>query len=208
MPAVSSLPLTGLGDGDANKGNQVLTIKATSSNPAAVKNVSVTYVPYANTATLNYEPVADALGASTITVTVTDNGGNGNNNGNQTTTLSFKIDVVKRPVTGYTAAMQKSVEGFGATGSYTITEEVLDGVKTLVFDCKDKFYWDGVMMNLPEELDLSQHPYLTMEVFPVDQNTIHWIWFWDVTGARNDPQQPRRRPHPAARGRQVEQVGV
>jgi trehalose/maltose hydrolase-like predicted phosphorylase len=41
------------------------------------------------------------------------------------------------------------------------------------------------MMNLPEELDLSQHPYLTMEVFPVDQSTIHWIWFWDVTGARN-----------------------
>ena len=181
----SSLPLTGLGDGDSNKGNQVLTIRATSSNPAAVKNVSVTYTPYANTATLNYEPVAGATGASTITVAVTDNGGNGNNNGYQTTTLSFKIDVVKRPLTGYVAAMQKSVEGFGATNSYTVTEEVIDGIKTLVFDCKDKFYWDGVGMNLPEELDLSEYPYLTMEVFPVDQSTIHWIWFWDVTGARN-----------------------
>ncbi|MBD0258908.1 MAG: T9SS type A sorting domain-containing protein, partial [Cytophagales bacterium] len=181
----SSLSLTGLGDGDGNKGNQVLTLAATSSNPAAVKNVSVAYVPYANTATLNYEPVAGALGASTLTVTVTDNGGNGNNNGNQTTTLSFKMDVVKRPLTGYTAAMQKSVEGFGASPTYTVTEEVIDGIKTLIFDCKDKFYWDGVSMNLPEELDLSQHPYLTMEVFPVDQSTIHWIWFWDVTGVRN-----------------------
>ncbi|HEX8529937.1 MAG TPA: hypothetical protein VF646_07930, partial [Cytophagales bacterium] len=180
----SNLALTGLGDGDGNKGNQVLTLKATSSNPAAVKNVSVAYVPYANTATLNYEPAA--LGASTITVTVTDNGGNGNNNGNQTTTLTFKIDVVKRPVTGYAATLQKSVEGFGANEKYTITEVDSAGFKALVFQCKDKFYWDGVMMNLPEELDLSENPYVTMEIFPIGQNTLHWIWFWDVTGIRND----------------------
>ena len=180
----SSLTLTGINDGD--KGNQELSISAKSSKPAIVKDVVVNYTS-GSKATLNFVPVADTTGTSTISVTLKDNGGNGANEGNDSVTVSFNITVLKRPVTGYVAALDKSTEGYSANNKYyNITEVDSAGFKALVFEVTDKTYWDGVWMNLPEELDLSENPYVTMEVYPVEENTLHWIWLYDVNGVRNN----------------------
>lgn len=179
----STLTLTGINDGD--KVQQQLSISASNSNPAIVSNVFVTYTSGAN-ATLHYTPVADTTGTSTITLKVKDDGGTSSNEGDDSTVITFDITVLKRPVTGYVATLQKSIEGFNGNEKYEITEVDSGNFKALVFKCTDKFYWDGVIMNLPQELDLSQHPYLTMEVYPIGQNTLHWLWFYDVTGRRNE----------------------
>lgn len=181
----SSVVLTGLGDGDKNA-NQSLNITAANSNAAVITNVTVNYQPGSNTATLHYTPVADTTGTATVTVRVTDNGANNNNQGNASIEMSFDIHVLRRPVTGYVATLSKEIEGFSGNEKYTITEVDSGGFKALVFNATDKFYWDGVIMQLPEELDLSENPYLTMEVFPVGQNTLHWLWFYDASGIRND----------------------
>jgi O-glycosyl hydrolase len=179
----STLALTGIDDGDRVR--QSLSITATNSNPAIVGNVFVDYSS-GNNATLHYTPVADTTGTSTISVKVKDNGGNASNEGNDSTVISFNITVLKRPVTGYVATLQKSIEGFNGNEKYEITEVDSGSFKALVFKCTDKFYWDGVIMNLPQELDLSKHPYLTMEIYPIGQNTLHWLWFYDVNGQRNE----------------------
>lgn len=180
----STLTLTGINDGDRNR-DQPLSITATNSNPAIVSNVFVTYTSGAN-ATLHYTPVADTTGTSTVTVKLKDDGGNPANEGDDSTVISFDITVLRRPVTGYVATLQKSIEGFNANEKYEITEVDSGSFKALVFKCTDKFYWDGVIMNLPEELDLSQHPYLTMEIYPIGQNTLHWLWFYDANSQRNE----------------------
>jgi O-glycosyl hydrolase len=179
----STLALTGINDGDRVR--QSIAVTATNSNPAVVSNVFIDYSPGSN-ATLHYTPVADTTGTSTITIKVKDDGGTASNEGDDSTVISFDITVLKRPVTGYVATLQKSIEGFNGNEKYEITEVDSGSFKALVFKCTDKFYWDGVIMNLPQELDLSQHPYLTMEVYPIGQNTLHWLWFYDVTGQRNE----------------------
>jgi len=177
----TNIQLTGISDGDNSK--QKLTITAENSNPSVVSNLAVNYVS-GNKAVLSYSPLA--LGASTITIKVKDNGGNGSNEGNDSAGFSFNITVLNRPVTGYIATLEKSVEGYEGNEKYNITEVDSAGFKALVFKATDKFYWDGVIMNLPEELDLSQHPYLTMEIYPIGQNTLHWMWFYDNSGSRNE----------------------
>lgn len=74
---VNSVTLTGISDADLN--TQVLTINATSSNPALVPNPTVNFVQSGvipstalQTATLVFNPAANQLGTSTITVTVSD----------------------------------------------------------------------------------------------------------------------------------------
>ena len=181
----SEITITGISDGDS-KVSQSLTITATSSNPATVMDVSIAYQPGSDTASLQYTPAQDTTGTSTITIVIQDNGGSNSNQGNTSTEMSFNIDVLSRPVTGYVATLDKNVEGFNGNDKYTITEVDSSDFKALVFQASDKFYWDGVIMNLPQELDLSEHPYLTMEVYPVGQNTYHWLWFYDVTEKRND----------------------
>lgn len=179
----STLALTGIDDGD--RARQQLTITASNSNPAIVSNVFVDYSS-GGAATLHYTPVADTTGTSTITIKVKDEGGSQSNEGDDSTIISFDITVLKRPVTGYVATLQKSIEGFNGNDKYEITEVDSGSFKALVFKCTDKFYWDGVIMNLPQELDLSQHPYLTMEIYPIGQNTQHWLWFYDANGRRNE----------------------
>jgi O-glycosyl hydrolase len=181
----SSITLTGIDDGDKNA-EQSLTVTAANSNPAIVNDVRVDFQPGSNDAILYYTPVADTTGTTTITVTIADNGANNNNQGNASIEMSFNIHVLRRPVTGYVATLSKAVEGFSGNEKYAITEVDSGGFKALVFTATDKFYWDGVTMNLPEELDLSENPYLTMEVFPIGENTLHWLWFYDVNGIRND----------------------
>lgn len=57
---------------------QVITITATSSDPAVIPNPTITYSSPDATGTLSFTPVTDAFGDVTITVNVMDDGGTAN----------------------------------------------------------------------------------------------------------------------------------
>ncbi len=71
---------------------QVLTVTATSSNPALIPNPTITYTSPAANGTLAFTPAANQTGMAVITVTVTDNGGTANGGVNMIT-QSFTVTV-------------------------------------------------------------------------------------------------------------------
>ena len=83
----------GLGDT-----GQLVTVSATSSNPALIPNPAVTYTNFDSfgnpntTGSLSYIPVPNASGTATITVTVMDNGGTANG-GINTFSQTFTVTV-------------------------------------------------------------------------------------------------------------------
>ncbi|HEY2415962.1 MAG TPA: Ig-like domain-containing protein [Pirellulaceae bacterium] len=71
---------------------QVITITATSDNPALIPNPNVSYTSPFIAGSLSYTPAADRFGTANITVTVKDNGGTANN-GIDTITRTFAVVV-------------------------------------------------------------------------------------------------------------------
>lgn len=63
--------LSGIGSGAPNE-QQVLTVTATSSNPAIIPQPTVSYVSPSPSATVSFTPAPNATGAATITVKVND----------------------------------------------------------------------------------------------------------------------------------------
>ncbi len=82
-----SIALTGITSGSPNE-NQTLTVTAVSSNPALVPNPTVTYTSPNISGSLNFAPVSNATGKTTITVTVNDGGAS-----NNIITRSFTVTV-------------------------------------------------------------------------------------------------------------------
>jgi VCBS repeat-containing protein len=111
-----TISLTGVGTGAANE-TQVLTVTATSSNPALIPNPTVTYTSPNATGGLSYTPAANASGEATITVTVKDDGGTANG-GADTTSRTFKVTVT--PVND--APVLNVPSGNAADGSFTVNE--------------------------------------------------------------------------------------
>jgi hypothetical protein len=68
--STQTVNLTGISAGSGE--NQTLTVTAISANPALIPNPTVNYSSPNPTGTLNFAPVADATGSTTITVTVND----------------------------------------------------------------------------------------------------------------------------------------
>ncbi len=90
-----SLTISGISTGQTNE-NDSLTITATSSNPGLVPDPTVVYSSPASTAILNYQPVAQQAGSTTITITVTDDGGTpGNLADDKTTNALFVVSVAQ-----------------------------------------------------------------------------------------------------------------
>jgi hypothetical protein len=69
--------LTGISSGAANE-TQVLTVKATNSNPALLASLSVNYTSPATNGTLSFTPAVNANGSTIVTVTVNDGGASNN----------------------------------------------------------------------------------------------------------------------------------
>src|SRR5262249_39559362 len=94
-PTVINLSNISPGFGDIT---QLVTVTATSSNPALIANPSISYSNFdsngiRNTAgTLSFVPTANASGTAIITVTVTDNGPTGGTNVNSFS-QTFKVTV-------------------------------------------------------------------------------------------------------------------
>ncbi|MDO8630806.1 MAG: Ig-like domain-containing protein, partial [Phycisphaerales bacterium] len=88
-----TIALTGISAGVEE--NQVLTVTATSSNPALISNPTVNYSSPNATGTLSYRPTAGSSGTATISVVVTDDGDTLNGGAN---TLTREFVVVVTPV--------------------------------------------------------------------------------------------------------------
>ena len=94
--------LTGIGPGASDAG-QVLTVFATSSNPALIPNPAVTYpnpITDSTQGSLSFFPAPNASGTVVITVTVMDNGGTANGGVNTfTRTFTVTVTPVDQPPT-------------------------------------------------------------------------------------------------------------
>jgi hypothetical protein len=71
---------------------QVLSVTATSNNPALIPNPTVSYTSPSVTGSISFTPIADQNGTAIITVTVNDGGGTANG-GVQTVTRTFNVTV-------------------------------------------------------------------------------------------------------------------
>ncbi|HEY0350177.1 MAG TPA: Calx-beta domain-containing protein, partial [Pyrinomonadaceae bacterium] len=71
---------------------QVLTVTATSSNPALIPNPTVNYTSPSTIGSISFTSLADQNGTAIITVTVNDGGGTANG-GVQTVTRTFNVTV-------------------------------------------------------------------------------------------------------------------
>ena len=89
---LQTVNLSGIGPGAGNETSQVVSISATSSNPALIPNPTVNYTNPNTTGTLSFTPAANVFGTATITVTEMDNGGTANG-GQNTTTTTFNVTV-------------------------------------------------------------------------------------------------------------------
>ena len=90
---LQSVDLGGIGPGGgADEAGQVLTVTATSNNPALIPDPTVNYATANTGGSLTYAPVANQSGTAVITVTVTDNGGTANG-GVNTVSRTFTVTV-------------------------------------------------------------------------------------------------------------------
>lgn len=182
--------LTGVHDGDS--GEQVLSVSASSDKPGVVD------VTGANISgdSIILELVSGNKGSALITVTLADDGGDGSNNGDQQAGLSFTLNVVGPPATGYVAdfsnvagAIQRGTWAFSGKYKASTVDSSANGYYAMKVEVTDKDYWNGSNLRFaPEgiEMDLSNDPYFSMEIYPLDDETLHWIWFYDYTETRND----------------------
>lgn len=174
------LQLAGIGDGDG--GGQALLIAVASSNEAVLKAANIGVGPIAGgAATLSFLPAA--TGSTTVTVTLADDGA-GCDSGPATITRSFGVSVLPLLPTGYTEPFA-SLAQWGFAGTYSPSLANFGGSPCLKAVCNNKWYWDGYVLNFDPDLDLTAHPYLSMEVYSESQATLHWLWFYDDAGRRN-----------------------
>lgn len=182
------ITMTGISDGDEMM--QELTITAVSSDTSVVKNPVVSYMQGENTAALILSSGGINIGTATITVTVADNGGNDSNNGNLSVSKTFEVEVTNEPITGSSVDLGASgaLSMFGPEGNNVIYFlNVVDtlGSKALRIKMKDKWTYGGILMKLPQELNLAEYPIVSYEVYPVDKPWWSWNYFYDANGARN-----------------------
>jgi len=173
------IELTGIDDGDTGV-NQKLIITATSSDNSIVAEPVVVYTD-GNTAQLKFTPNATTIGTSTITVTVADEGGTAQNNGNKSTVFAFKITTRVPPLTGWVVPLN-SVSEFGPEGNgvqYFLSIIDTAGSKALKIRMQDKWTYGGIWMDSPE-LDLTNYPYISFEVYSLDKPSWHWNYFYDA----------------------------
>jgi O-glycosyl hydrolase/PKD repeat protein len=204
--------ITGIRDGD--DGAQSITITAVSADPAIIANPIAVNYDGGDTATLALVPDPNHLGTTSITVTLTDNGATATNNGNASTSLSFQVETVLEPLTGYAMSEEPpmAIQGFNeaptpdtwriegrntTTGDYVaIIPDLIekDGAPAFRFQMVNKNTWAGIWINLPD-LDLTANPSISYEILvePTTQASIQThVYFWDdnpirANGERNLP---------------------
>ncbi len=196
------IPLNNVTDGDDN--SQILNYSANSLNTAVISNpVQISYIE-GNPSKPKIVCNAIATGVAQIEVSVSDEA-TGSGNGNQTSTKTITVDVIEAPLTGLIidpanfdadyAAQKYKIESEGI--SQTISNVVFDGSECLHINCISKGTWTGFWYRTPD-LDLSKNPYISYEVYSVDNAIQTHAYFYDNFGERNvDGAHAERKDVPA-----------
>ncbi len=127
---LQTVSLAGISSGAANE-SQTLTVTAASSNTGVIPTPTVTYTSPAATGSINFTPLANANGSSTITVTVNDGGASNNvisrtftvtvNSVNQTPTLNTLANVTINENAGLQTVSLAGISSGAANESQTLT---------------------------------------------------------------------------------------
>ncbi len=181
------ITLTGISDGDGNV--QTLTITAVSSADTIVAAPSVEYSG-GGAALLRLTPNPATTGISTISVTVSDDGGSDTNNGDLDTEVSFKVETLFLNKKGYVVPLTQADSGMwyfeNEGAAYNVTFGNSGEFETMEITMTGKSTWDGMWLTLPEELNLSEHPYISYEIYSAGQPTYHWNYFYNNPPDRNE----------------------
>jgi glucuronoarabinoxylan endo-1,4-beta-xylanase len=198
----TTVPLTGISDGDG--GSQSLTISAVSSVDTIVPNPVVVEYTGGDTALLRFTPDTSNTGTTSITVKIVDDGGTPENNGNDSVMISFEVETRVAPLTGWVVPLGEgdphdyfSAEQEGVV--YFLSYVDSAGFSALQITMENKWEFGGIWMDMPQELDLTDYPYISYDVYPVGStltktvdgvtesitDTYHWNYFYDVNGDRN-----------------------
>ncbi len=181
------ITLTGISDGDGNV--QTLTITAVSSADTIVAAPSVEYSG-GGAALLRLTPNPATTGISTISVTVSDDGGSDTNNGDLDTEVSFKVETLFLNKKGYVVPLTQADSGMwyfeNEGAAYNVTFGNSGEFETMEITMTGKSTWDGMWLTLQEELNLSEHPYISYEIYSAGQPTYHWNYFYNNPPDRNE----------------------
>lgn len=174
----STIMLTGLSDGNNN--TQALTFTLSSSVDTIVEEatLSVTdYDPASGTAILHYTPVGE--GSTTISITVSDDAA-GTDNGVKETTVEFAAKPVTLYPRGLDWGVAKDGDRWGGDSGITAVEDTFDGSDVIKVNAIDKWIWGALNFSFSDtSVNLTEHPYVSMEIYSVDTRTLHWLWFYD-----------------------------
>ena len=185
------IPLTGISDGDG--ATQPLIIDAVSSDVSIILKPVIDYTS-GTTGTLKYTPQPGKTGKVTITVAVNDLGGNVNNNGNKSATVTFTVDVISPPLTGYMVPLtdyagdraKKLWTVEGDTVAQTIAYENDGADDVLKISCTSKSTYTGLWYQfIDQKLDLVKNPFITMWV-KADKAILFHLYLWDNNNKRNN----------------------
>jgi len=181
-----TLSLTGISDGD--DASQLLEITAEVTPGGIITNPEVEYEPGNSTALFRFAPVQGVTGTAIITITVSDNGGTPENDGDKSVQMTFEIETLNPPVSGYVVDLSDpdlltwlSPEANGIEYFVAVVDTL--GSKALRIKMKDKWTYGGIWFQLPQELSLKQTPVVSYEVFSSDKQTWHWNYLYHAHGA-------------------------
>lgn len=202
------ITLTGITDG--NRGTNIASISALSSNQSVALDPTINYISGSNTAILSYNVFG--IGTTVISVTATNTGAPANSNGNSSYTTSFVLGGINPPSNGYVEPFtvtsilgfeylssgynnwlasgnpntKWNVEGLGNTQIFSINSTT--GVATNVMNKggqPSSGYFDGVWyIPTPGELfNFKSFPYLSIRLSTTNPAPVA-IDLWDVNGRR------------------------
>jgi glucuronoarabinoxylan endo-1,4-beta-xylanase len=180
-----TVSLTGISDGDGT--SQSLSLEAVSSDETIVSNPINVIYSGGSTATLTFTPNQAVAGKAIITLTLADDGGSAGNNGDKSSVYTFTVETRPNPVTGYVVPMTDWIadstaniwgpEGWGVQINLGYVDS--GSFQSMRIDMQDKWDYGGIWMDLPMELDLTDNPFISYEVYSVDTTTFHWNYFYD-----------------------------
>ncbi|GAB1451313.1 hypothetical protein MASR2M47_13690 [Draconibacterium sp.] len=190
--------LRGISDGDNDK-EQGITITASSSDPSIIPDPTVVYLSGTAAGELRFTPVGGKTGNVKITVTLTDDGGNDSNNGNESAIYTYDIEVRKKPVSGWEDDFNDGVLGsewpanWGDPGENTHKCTEYDGMMQIEVDkTRTNNMWAGLWFNIPNELDLSKNPYISITMKTDKAPKTMLIFLWDAFNHYNTAKTVRK----------------